>query len=167
MWAPAVDLPAKYEHSTWHNACVPNEDKDDMMQKGTRARKHPHTHTHTHTHSLAGWNLGKVPGDTSTVFCEDCGKDVMASRSNGSKAGHTSKHPTHKLTLMHSIQPASPRRHLSQLAKAPLPVKQKVKTAYGQMAKKCCQEFGWGKLTVLQISQDPVKHNIVLQKMQQ
>ncbi len=91
----------------------------------------------------------------------------MASRGTGSSAGHTSKHPTHVLTLMDSIKPASPRHHLSKFAKAPLPVKQKVKTAYGITAKTCCKKFGWGRLTVLEISRDVVKHEIVLQKMQQ
>ena len=40
MWAPAVQLPAKYEPSTWLNACVPNEAVSEMMQQGTRARIH-------------------------------------------------------------------------------------------------------------------------------
>ena len=166
MWAPAVQLPAKYEPSTWLNACVPNEAVSEMMQQGTRARIHlTQSHSHSYSHSHSGWNLGKVPGDTSTVFCVDCNEDVRASRGTGTKKGHTTSHPTHVLTLMDSIKPGSPRHHLSRVAKTPLPVKQKVKTAYGQAAKKCCKEFGWGKPTVLQISQDPVKNDMVLKKM--
>jgi hypothetical protein len=70
------------------------------------------------------------------------------------------------LTLEDSIKPASPRYHLSRVAKSPLPVNKKVKTSYGQTAKQCCKDFGWGKLPILKISQDLAKHAIVLSKMQ-
>jgi hypothetical protein len=52
MWAPAVELPAKYQPSTWLNACVPNEAVREMMQQGTRARMYPHTITLTFTFTL-------------------------------------------------------------------------------------------------------------------
>lgn len=134
------------------------------------ARAHALSHNHIHTHSLtlishSGWNLGKVPGDTSTVFCVDCNENVRASRGTGTKKGHTTSHPTHVLTLMDSIKPGSPRHHLSRVAKTPVPVTTKVKTAYGQTAKQCCKEFGWGKLSVLAISQDPEKHAVVQSRM--
>ena len=53
MWAPAVQLPANYQPSTWHNASVNNDDVNEMMQQGTRARIHPHTITLTFTLTLA------------------------------------------------------------------------------------------------------------------
>jgi len=170
MWAPAVDLPAPYSPSSWHNASVPNADVSAMLQQGKCARKNTHLLAHNNTHSrnhLLGWNFGKVPGETSIVFCTTCGENVRASRGTGSKSGHTTSHPTHVLTLMDSILPSSPRHHLSKVAKTPLPVKQKVKTTYGQTAKACGKEYGWGKLTVFQVSQDPAKNAIVLQRMKQ